>query len=128
MGFSLTNLGIEFLREWSGRYEIINGEIGSLGWEVTGLRIIEGEYILQKFTPVELRDMAVKCGADAALIIVYRKGVIEMPPMTVKEVEPIIAEIRNICTSCKENDVLILSSPQNPLISYEISIKLMNLS
>ncbi|WP_126449937.1 helix-turn-helix domain-containing protein [Sulfodiicoccus acidiphilus] len=121
-GVLLNERGRSVVDIWKARFEIADVELRTIGWVGNLLRVVGGTELLSKTSVVELRDLGVKSGATAVLVAVFRDGKVELPPMTVEEVEPLLREVRDSCPRCSDGDVAFITTPRTPQVPYNLSI------
>ncbi len=123
-GMYLSKAGEELVNWWKSRFEVLEVDLTTVNWRGNLLRVIGGEKILNKASAVELRDLGVRAGADAVMVAAFRRGQVELPPMTVDEVKPVLKELRELCPQCKDGDLALVTIPKSMRVPLSLSISL----
>lgn len=124
-GVSLTTKGRELVGKWRERFSLFEVKLPSISWEGMGLRVREGKGIVERLGATNLRDLAVKAGSNGALVSVFYRDRIELPPFTTSEVEVLLREIRGSCPACTEGDLFLVTIPKDTLIPIRLSLKIL---
>ena len=91
----------------------------SLHWNSTMIVIRKGSEILEIIPVLKLRDEIIRLGVEKVLICTYINGKIENPPKTEEmSLKGLLEEIKENCSNCSENDMIIFITPNDIHLAY----------
>lgn len=124
-GAELTDEGKKLIEFWNSQIHLEKIDLKTINWNSIMIAARNKADILYKIKILELRDMIIKAGANAALIAVMKNGEIEIPPKTSEfSIKGLPEEIKNACDICKDNDLIVFIIPNDIHLAYKVGLLL----
>jgi len=124
-GAELTEEGKNLVDEWNNKIFISHVNLNSIKWKSIEIILKNGRNILDKIGVIPLRDSIIKTGADSVLIAILTDKGIELPPKTDElSIGDLLNEIKNNCTFCNKNDLIVFIIPEDNYIAYKVALLL----
>lgn len=124
-GTELTETGKKLIEMWNSRIYMEKRDLKTINWNSIMVVAKNEASLLDKIKVLELRDMIIKAGANAALIAVVKNGHIEIPPKTNEfSIKGLLEEIKIACSSCQDGDLIVFITPDDMHIAYKVGLLL----
>jgi predicted transcriptional regulator len=124
-GAELTEEGKNIINEWNKKIFISHTYLNSINWKSIEIILKNGRNILDKIAVISLRDSIIKEGADSALIAILTDKGIELPPKTDElSIGNLLKDIKDSCTFCTTNDLIVFIIPEDNYIAYKVALLL----
>ncbi|EZQ06826.1 MULTISPECIES: DUF4443 domain-containing protein [Acidianus] len=126
-GMEISDKGKTILEEWNKNVNIKQERIESINWDSVRIVLKNKANLLDKYKITELRDIIIREGAKATLIVVKGKKGVEIPPRTDEFALPgLLEEIKEKLLDCSSGDLILYIMPDNIYLAYRIGIFLLS--